>query len=151
VVNAFANLEHSLESFREHLQQSQGSKTKLLIWTDQVCINQTNYTEKSCQVALMRQIYHQAEHVFVCLSTASTTPALLTLARNGLAALRHFSYESLTSISPELRTTAHIQKTLLSHFTELLKTEAELSQLKLWFEFVLHVVSVPWWTRAWVS
>ncbi|PVH70502.1 hypothetical protein DL98DRAFT_504550 [Cadophora sp. DSE1049] len=147
--NAFANLEHSLESVREQLQQPRGSETELLIWTDQVCIHQRNHMEKSCQVALMRQIYQQAEHVYVCLSTASTTPALLNLAREGIATLRRFFHESHISTSPKLRT-AQIQKALLNHFTKLLRTEAELSQLKLWFDFVLHVVSVPWWSRAWV-
>jgi len=128
-----------------------GSETKLLVWTDQVCIDQNNHEEKSRQVALMRQIYHQAEHVFVCLSTASNTPALLISTPNGIAALRHVFYKSLEAIPLELRKTAHIQKTLLGHFTELLNTEAELSHLRMWFEFFLDVVSVPWWTRAWVS
>ncbi|KAL2068269.1 hypothetical protein VTL71DRAFT_16367 [Oculimacula yallundae] len=148
--NAFANLEHSLESFREHSQQARGSETKMLIWTDQVCIHQINHIEKSCQVALMRQIYSQAEHVYVCLSTASSTPALLKSATEGIATLRRVFQGSHLSTFPELRTTAQIQKALLNHFTNLLGVEAELPQVAMWFDFLLNVVSVPWWSRAWV-
>ena len=94
-----------------------GSETKLLVWTDQVCIDQNNHEEKSRQVALMRQIYHQAENVYVCLSTASNTPALLTSRPVEIASLKHVFHDSLTAIPPELRTTAHTQKTLLCHIT----------------------------------
>jgi hypothetical protein len=149
--NAFANLEHALESFRKHSQESEVSKPQLLIWTDQVCINQSDHKEKSSQVALMRQIYHYAEHVFICLSTTSNTRAVLTATPKGVYALKHMLHESFTSISPESRTTVYHPKILLCHLTELLNSDAGLSQLKVWFEFLLHVVSVPWWTRAWVS
>ena len=149
--NAFANLEHSLESFREHSQQLPGSEAKLLVWTDQVCINQIDHEEKSRQVALMRQIYHQAEHVFVCLSTASNTPALLASTPDGVAALKHIFHRFLEAIPPKLRTTAHIQKKLLDHFTKLLNNNAELSVLRSWYDFFLDLMTVPWWTRAWVS
>ena len=43
--NAFANLEHSLERFR--VLHDPKSNAQALIWTDQVCINQSNYEEKA--------------------------------------------------------------------------------------------------------
>jgi hypothetical protein len=60
--NAFASLEHSLNTLIGGAHNDH-----LLIWTDQICINQSNDAEKSLQVAFMRQIYEQSREVYVML------------------------------------------------------------------------------------
>jgi hypothetical protein len=64
--NAFANLAHALR------QIARGAETALqgcpqLIWADQICINQSDLTERSHQVGFMRKIYESAAVVLACL------------------------------------------------------------------------------------
>src|SRR5436190_20656932 len=65
--NAFRNLEHALHCVRFRWSQAHPDD-ELLIWVDQICINQDNNTEKSHQVCLMKQIYQGCHQVFVSLS-----------------------------------------------------------------------------------
>jgi hypothetical protein len=65
--NAFANLEHALEGFRNHFDRESASGN--LLWTDQACINQCNLREKAHQVSFMRNIYMRSETTYVVLST----------------------------------------------------------------------------------
>ena len=53
-----------LEIALKYLRSSQNER---IIWVDQICINQTNTTEKSAQVVRMGQIYRNAERVVVWL------------------------------------------------------------------------------------
>ncbi|KAH8729126.1 heterokaryon incompatibility protein-domain-containing protein, partial [Phaeosphaeriaceae sp. PMI808] len=48
------------------LQQAFSSKASQYFWVDALCIDQTSNEEKNDQVAMMGQIYNQAEHVFAC-------------------------------------------------------------------------------------
>lgn len=45
-----------------------GKREDIVIWIDTICINQSDYEEKSIQVLHMRDIYVQAEETFVWLS-----------------------------------------------------------------------------------
>ena len=76
IFNAFSNLEHSLECVR--LYWTQHSSEDLLIWTDQVCISQSDHIEKSNQVDMMGEIFKRCWQTFACLSTASTSAQLST-------------------------------------------------------------------------
>jgi hypothetical protein len=38
-----------------------------LIWIDTICIDQSNDAEKSEQVRMMKEIYHQSDRVYICL------------------------------------------------------------------------------------
>ncbi|KAF2761627.1 hypothetical protein EJ05DRAFT_496530 [Pseudovirgaria hyperparasitica] len=73
---AFANLEHALRQVCTYWKASQDYEaTKgLLVWADQVCINQYDYIEKGHQVGTMTDIYHLAERVVICLSAADRDP-----------------------------------------------------------------------------
>ncbi|KAF2032194.1 HET-domain-containing protein, partial [Setomelanomma holmii] len=51
-----------------HLRKKLGS---FCIWVDSVCIDQTNAQEKVQQIALMKEIYRKAEHVYVWLGPGS--------------------------------------------------------------------------------
>ncbi|ORX97021.1 heterokaryon incompatibility protein-domain-containing protein, partial [Clohesyomyces aquaticus] len=65
--NALSNLGHALRQARYFWKNKYGNR-ELLLWVDQICINQSNPSERSEQVNLMGEIYATAEQVLVCLS-----------------------------------------------------------------------------------
>ncbi|KAM0211213.1 hypothetical protein ACHAQI_005513 [Fusarium lateritium] len=69
--NVFANLHHALTVVRNHWK-THGYQEELLLWVDQICINQANLTERSHQVGFMRDVYYGAKQTFICLSTTDT-------------------------------------------------------------------------------
>lgn len=71
ICNVFANLHHALTVVRHHWK-TQGYREDLLLWVDQICINQANLKERSHQVGFMRDIYHGAKQTLICLSTINT-------------------------------------------------------------------------------
>lgn len=54
-----SNLLSALRSIRKR-------KEKVLIWIDQICINQQDYVERGHQVSIMKHIYSRARQVVVC-------------------------------------------------------------------------------------
>jgi hypothetical protein len=66
--NAFANLAHAIEETYRYRSAVEGS-VKVLLWADQICINQSDKAERSHQVGFMYDIYRSARRVAVCLST----------------------------------------------------------------------------------
>ena len=65
--NAFANLARAL---RQIIQGREGIKVQecpQLIWADQICINQSNPSERSHQVGFMHKIYECADVLLACL------------------------------------------------------------------------------------
>ena len=154
--NAFANLEHSLEWVR-YRWESEGRGDELLLWTDQVCINQSDDTEKSHQVGFMRQIYERAQQVFVCLSTAASTPDLLRTASTGMAALKRASRAVLGT--PNNGGTgsdeAGHNREAAGLFHQLSASSTNVGMAlwtgqREWVDMFAAIVSAPWWTRAWV-
>lgn len=67
--NVFANLAHALDITRDFWTKTFPS-TECLLWADQICINQSNLTERSHQVGFMRRIYSSAAQTLICLSTS---------------------------------------------------------------------------------
>ena len=65
--NVFANLGHALRQAR-HLWRGRDHGSDLLLWVDQVCINQNDHVERSEQVRLMGDIYAKSQQVFISLS-----------------------------------------------------------------------------------
>lgn len=47
-----------------------GDQENLWLWTDAICIDQSDEREKSSQVPLMARIFSRAEHVICCLTTS---------------------------------------------------------------------------------
>jgi hypothetical protein len=58
--NAFANLGHALRQAR-HFWNTHHADREFLLWADQVCINQSDTSERSHQVSFMGDIYGAAE------------------------------------------------------------------------------------------
>jgi len=67
--NAFANLVHAIEEAYNH--RTDRSVNKVVLWANQMVINQSDATERSHQVGFMRAIYSNAQEVAVCLSTTN--------------------------------------------------------------------------------
>ncbi|KAJ9602679.1 hypothetical protein H2200_012873 [Cladophialophora chaetospira] len=65
VFNVFAGLGEALRRIRRDKEFIPGMKH--LVWVDQICINQTDAEEKSHQVMLMKDIYHNSGRVMVWL------------------------------------------------------------------------------------
>ena len=73
--NAFANLRHALAEVRDFWRKtSKHTNEDLILWTDQICIDQFNMSERSHQVGFMKDIYQQAAQILVCLSTSKGNP-----------------------------------------------------------------------------
>ncbi|KAM5527940.1 hypothetical protein FOXYSP1_19814 [Fusarium oxysporum f. sp. phaseoli] len=67
--NIFANLHRALVLARRYWNRS-SRQGPILLWVDQLCINQHDLKERSHQVGFMREIYHRAECTLACLSTS---------------------------------------------------------------------------------
>ena len=81
--NAFANLEHAINRLSIHWTSTHPDGEPLLLWADQISINQSDKDERSQQVQIMREIYRRSSETYVCLSVPtiedclSWTPAIL--------------------------------------------------------------------------
>jgi hypothetical protein len=138
--NAFANLGHALRQAR-HFWKTHNADRQLLLWADQICINQSNTPERSHQVGFMGKIYAAAEQVLVCLSTAETH------GRGGMAWLLQFASDAWTH--HDVKFTRMRERSI--RFSGLSGSRSCDEDLHLGFEsFRRTIFQSPWWKRAWV-
>ncbi|KAF5663647.1 Heterokaryon incompatibility protein [Fusarium heterosporum] len=132
--NVFANLHHALTVVRHHWK-TRHQQQELLLWVDQICINQANLAERSHQVGFMRDIYRYAEQTFICLSTTRTEG-------QGLKWLSEL-WRTMIEDSLWTQTTGEpLREYLRMKFTE----KSFMKGLAGFFD----VLRSPWWERAWV-
>jgi hypothetical protein len=148
VFNAFARLGHALRQARD-FWKGKYHNTELLLWADQVCINQSNKKERAHQVNFMGDIYSNAKQVLVSLS-AEQDP------RGGLAWLNRFTQHFLV----ERRSGA--DKSVRNEFqghndanagtvVELSQAVSEVTDYHLgWDAFIVTVLRSQWWPRIWI-
>ncbi|KAF5563670.1 heterokaryon incompatibility 6 OR allele [Fusarium phyllophilum] len=145
--NVFANLHHALKTVR-HYWETHTYQRDLLLWVDQICINQANLTERSDQVGFMRSIYESAKETLICLSVADTRG-------DGMRWLVQLEESYVNrSIVGETSLSEDRDDRRYPFSTHQFRTEMEecLSQRDFahgWIEFC-DVLSSPWWGRAWV-
>jgi hypothetical protein len=130
--NVFANLGHALDEVLGIWQATNG-KDDLLLWVDQICIDQSNVEERSHQVGFMRDIYKFAEETFICLSTKQSDGA-------GIDWLRKAYDES------EKLQTRHMQKALFEYIRKQINEPGFMAGLHGFFD----ILKSNWWTRAWI-
>ncbi|OAL44947.1 hypothetical protein IQ07DRAFT_591788 [Pyrenochaeta sp. DS3sAY3a] len=133
--NAFANLGHALRMARNFWKLRHGD-VELLLWVDQVCINQSDVNERSHQVTLMGSIYKSALQVLACLSVDGTrSGGIRWLQRNfsNIVRVRGNDKEGLDQAS----------KLLLEGYRDANFHNG-------WGVFLATVVQSPWWPRAWI-
>jgi hypothetical protein len=128
--NAFANLGHTLRQARYFWKKTYGDR-ELLLWADQICIDQSNSLERSNQVSFMGDIYAAAEQVLACLSTEGSRSG-------GLEWLK-----KLTAYQNRLGN----RSTEVNYFEHSWTIE---SLHRAWDVFIDTVLTSPWWSRAWV-
>ncbi|KAF2422449.1 hypothetical protein EJ08DRAFT_640875 [Tothia fuscella] len=89
--NAFANLWTAIAQVFLSWKKDVGVLSKgfrekeLLLWADQICINQSDPEERSQQVGYMLEIYARAEQIFVSIPTKDTVLENLETARTSLS------------------------------------------------------------------
>jgi hypothetical protein len=149
----------------------------MLLWTDQICINQQRHEEKSHQVGFMRYIYLRAAYVVVGLSNAGNdtnndashnTPdytgeilGILKLHREAIRNVEQrkkaqYAHENRDRLGPLcLETCDYLCKAWKVLFDEYSQSQGSLCIQDEWLESLLVVIprllSAPWWQRAWVS
>jgi hypothetical protein len=149
--NAFANLEHSIDCLRQ--RPVKNTNLPLLLWTDQVCINQSDNQEKAHQVGFMRQIYEQAEEVLIVLSTADTSTFALTTAPQGAEAMEHchrMTQMALPNDSGGTELKERYQTELMHQFTKETTEQSTKYEENTLISLLQQIAGSPWWTRAWV-
>lgn len=143
--NAFANLAHAIKETYLYLSADYQDDTEALLWTDQICINQSNPNERSHQVNLMYQIYNSAREVVVCLSTDEQRGgSAITLMKEAYRRLPS-NFDPLSEDSINKRPGS--EATAFWEFTY--KTVNDMDQWKDWFD-IIQLSEQPWWSRAWV-
>lgn len=84
--NAFANLEHAMEKLAVHWALTHADGEPLLLWADQISINQSDKDERSNQVQIMRDIYRRSAQTYVCLSDPQVENCLSWTKKSGIIA-----------------------------------------------------------------
>ncbi|RYN99094.1 hypothetical protein AA0120_g1534 [Alternaria tenuissima] len=112
------------------------------IWIDQIAVNQRDLDERSHQVALMQQIYGQAERTLMWIGkSVNHTPVLLDLIQN------------LRGISLDVDWDRPAMKRLESRLLAIFRQEDELrySYTKVeYMKAVDWVLGLPYFERAWI-
>ncbi|KAK0110875.1 hypothetical protein ONS96_002462 [Cadophora gregata f. sp. sojae] len=142
--NAFANLGHALRQIR-HFWKEKHDTQELLLWTDQVCINQSNSDERSHQVNFMGDIYGSAIQVLVCLSAEGDRSG-------GIRWLQQFAhefreYEQNQPNSECASDSGESEDHGLNFFRENYDGESFHCG---WDACVATILKSPWWSRAWI-
>jgi hypothetical protein len=139
--NAFYNLARALFDVTIFWQHEFPDRENFL-WADQICINQSNFPERSHQVGFMDDIYRGAESVLVSIAMRNdikpglATPlAMLELISNLIKDNK--SELTILDSQPDKKRLVDVIKSLCSN------TPAGL--ITIW-----DVLEHPWWTRAWV-
>lgn len=123
--NAFARLGHALRQAR-YFWSDRFHKATLLVWADQICINQNNSQERMHQVQLMGDIYGTSSNALVSLSCEDDI--------GGRAErLHHVTTLNSTSLGDSFLAT---RKFIEFHIS--------------WNVFMSTFLHSPWWSRAWI-
>ncbi|RSL79765.1 hypothetical protein CEP51_007088 [Fusarium floridanum] len=131
--NVFANLCHALKCARHFWakQANPGDQQDfLLLWADQICINQADLSERSHQVGFMSDIYESAQQTLVCLSTSNAEGRgmkwFIEISKNKDHKWPQTLRESLYPKNPA----TDILEDMVAFYDEIIES--------------------PWWSRAWV-
>lgn len=106
------------------------------LWIDAICINQSNYDERTAQVAQMGSIYSLASHVLVFLSSTSAEHELGIRFLEEVVSNPDAHYE--LSLSPIL--------SVLDPKDETTRLTVESVALR---TSLVAFFAAPWWTRVW--
>jgi len=152
--NAFANLVHAIEEAYNH--RTDRSVNKVVLWANQMVINQSDATERSHQVGFMRAIYSNAQEVAVCLSTTNVDSDAISWIERvyeqipELESVPAFFAAQTTFVERDDDIVPGILREPLERFGSNVHSNLHDGRfVGCWLQ-VLEMVAQPWWQRAWV-
>jgi hypothetical protein len=143
--NAFANLAAAIDEVRQCWKLSLGGK-ELLLWTDQICINQNDDNERSHQVTIMREIYNCADQ------TIARLPATVSISYR-FETWRHCKTWFENQLSRLVLSKYPDEKPRTNCFPEFqpqAKNEGFIRDVLSSLLDLYLVAGSKWWTRAWI-
>ncbi|PZD42043.1 HET domain containing protein [Pyrenophora tritici-repentis] len=151
--NAFANLGHALRQAR-HFWRDRFDGQELLLWADQVCINQSNPSERSHQVGFMAEIYKNATQVLVSLTSEGDRTGGLEWISQTIPpeAIRQAvdTFSQSVMRKDNFNFPWHDGSTVAS-IVEYYQRMSPIRDIHVsWTTFVDTVLNSPWWARAWI-
>lgn len=115
------NVGRNLETALRYLRKE---KRPMFLWVDAICINQRDNIEKSYQVAVMSDIYHQAKSVVIFLGAGYSCSEFLDF-----CARFEFGGSFDSDDNDDVLERLDMDKVILQMF---------------------HLFNSPWWSRAWI-
>jgi hypothetical protein len=150
--NVFANLAHAIECAIEcWTSQALDIDKDLLLWVDQICINQSDPVERVSQVSMMQDIYGRSGIVYICLSTAANKWLGESQSFDFPLFSRPANYPWMMWVlgsrqdlkkSVSSLTAGHLEKFLLQNLSD----EEFINK---WVSSLDDFLTAPWWSRAW--
>lgn len=135
IVRVSINLEAALQELRDE-------QDDLMLWVDQLCINQEDEEEKGQQVKEMKNIYAQAAHVITWIGVAADNSDLILAHLNSIGERAPESTEALDKNS--------FQYMINSTFAGILPALADLQTLEAVSIGFQQFCQRPYWRRLWV-
>jgi len=133
--NAFANLARALRQVIHAREKADFKDYPQLVWADQICINQSNLSERSHQVDFMRLIYESAKIVLACLGWEDPSNG------NWVAAVERVGIEPTSDIVLKDRN-IYVKDHLFADFHD--------KDFQDHWTHLGHVLNSEWWRRGWV-
>jgi hypothetical protein len=148
VFNAFANTAAALDE-AINCWNALFPGEPLIMWTDQICINQSDPFEKSHQVNFMQQIYSRADRVFLSMIVAQNVRPTFDWLRGII---------ETSSTARDTTTIGQYQKgqsdRMLYAQSAQLDTENRQPLDRRYptntWDVMYDILEHPWWSRAWV-
>jgi len=100
------------------------------LWIDGICINQKDDTERNAQVQMMARIYSKAQHLVIWLGPGDESTNIV-----------------LDIVSDFLRKDHEKENDFDAWLTTIYKNQ----QKDIFYDVLLHVLSAPWFCRAWIN
>ncbi|KAH0545111.1 hypothetical protein FGG08_000723 [Glutinoglossum americanum] len=125
----------------EALRYFRSTKDRLTMWVDAICINQDDIRERESQVALIRNVYKEAEIVWAWLGAGNPTQV-----RSAFYFLHNLASRELKNITEDLRH-AKIPR---AETMQLVESEATNdTYVRRWLD-VAYLLDSLWFSRMWV-
>ena len=165
--NAFENLEHAMDNALA-CWSARNPQRELLLWVDQICINQQDLDERANQVKLMKEIYRRSNETFVCLSNPQLSGCLdwvpqdvqatTRAIQDASSAITNADTEAAQLLDPVSDLKKDLRKALLQprmavgHYSSGRSVDPtnQTKELDAWLANFRNFLSSPWWRRAWI-
>jgi hypothetical protein len=148
--NAFSNLEHAVDLALKHWTLKY-PKRDLLLWADQICINQRDHVERASQVNMMRDVYRRSGETFICLSTPSSTDSLAWASTITVEAEKS-GQDPIELLKKGIKRTLEPKKIASTSSSTLQDGHHKQENVETspWLESIQTFLTNRWWRRCWV-